>query len=180
MKQDIRLEVLSEQTLNADTAGLADILLDCVHEGASVGFLDSIDPAQAQHYWQGVAQRAGKFELTVLAAFVDEKLAGTVQLILSPQPNQPHRADVAKLLVSPRFRRLGIASRLMRTVEELARELDRNLLVLDTLSGTGAEHLYFGLGWTKVGEIPRYALLPNGGEPLPTSIFYKDLREMTA
>lgn len=177
MEQEIRVKVLTEQTLTSSMPGLVDILLESVQSGASVGFLDALDASQAQFYWQGVVQRVGKFELKLLAAFVDEKLAGTVQLILSPQPNQPHRAEVAKLLVSPRFRRLGIASRLMQRVEALAHELDRDLLVLDTLSGTGAEKLYFGLGWIKVGEIPRYALLPTGGEPLPTSIFYKDLKK---
>lgn len=172
----VRVTVLSEPTLTASLPELVDILLECVQGGASVGFLAALDASQAQFYWLGVADRARKSDLFVLAAFVGEKLAGTVQLILSPQPNQPHRAEIAKMLVSPKYRRVGIASGLMQGAEELARELQRDLLVLDTLSGTGAEHLYIGLGWTKVGEIPRYALLPEGGEPLPTSIFYKDLR----
>ncbi len=123
-----------------------------------------------------VAQRSESGELVVLGAFVDGTLAGTVTLIFSAPPNQPHKGDIAKLLVSPNFRRMGLATELMNAAEDLARELDRNLLVLDTLAGTPAEIFYEQQGWTKIGEIPRFALLPEGGEPLPTSIFYKDLR----
>ena len=176
VKPKVSLKVLDEQTLLADIAGLTEILRNCVHDGASVGFMAGLTEAQAGEYWEKVAQRAKNFELVVLGAYADGKIAGTLQLIFSPQPNQPHRADVAKLLVDPSYRRLGIATSLMKIIEALALELGRDQLVLDTISGTGAEKLYVELGWTKVGEIPRYALLPKGGDPLPTSVFYKDLR----
>jgi GNAT superfamily N-acetyltransferase len=175
MAHHVAVKVLSRDALTENIPGLVEILIECVREGASIGFLSELTPVQALAYWEKVSSRFSHSELLVLAAFVDDELAGTVQLIFAPQPNQPHRADVAKLLVSPRFRRLGIASALMSRVEEVALEKGRDLLVLDTLTGTGAETLYFGLGWAKVGEIPRYALLPEGGEPRATSVFYKDL-----
>jgi GNAT superfamily N-acetyltransferase len=177
MAHHVAVRVLTRDSLTDNIPGLVDILIECVLEGASIGFLSDLTLEQALEYWQKVSSRFSHSELIVLAAFVDGNLAGTVQLVLSPQPNQPHRADVAKLLVSPRFRRLGIASALMQKIEELALDVGRDLLVLDTLTGTGAELLYLGLGWTKIGEIPRYALLPEGGEPLPTSIFFKSLKK---
>jgi len=175
-KSAISLKVLSEETLVANISGLAGILRNCVQDGASLGFMEGLTLHQAAEYWEGVVHRARKFEVVVLGAFVDGEIAGTVQLVFSPQPNQTHRADVAKLLVDPAFRRKGIATSLMKSLEELALELDRDLLVLDTISVSPAEAFYLGLGWTKVGEIPRYARLPEGGEPLSTSIFYKNFK----
>jgi ribosomal protein S18 acetylase RimI-like enzyme len=177
MAHHVAVRVLSRDALTDNIPGLVEILLECVRDGASIGFLSELTHDQALEYWQKVSLRFSHSELLVLAAFVDGELAGTVQLIFSPQPNQPHRADIAKLLVSPRYRRLGIASALMQKIEEVASSEGRDLLVLDTLTGTGAELLYLGLGWTKIGEIPRYALLPEGGEPHPTSIFYKSLKK---
>ena len=180
MKPNVNIKVLNEQTLLADISGFAEILRNCVNDGASVGFMDDLTDAEAGEYWEKVAQRAKNFELVALGAYVDGEIAGTVQLIFSPQPNQLHRAEVAKLLVDPAYRRLGIAKSLMKTIEDLALELSRDLLVLDTITGSGAETLYDGLGWSKVGEIPRYALMPEGGDPLPTSVFYKDLKQVAA
>ena len=164
MVQNIQVRVLNNHSLAENIPGLAAILLTCVRDGASVGFMDSMHLIDAMEFWRGVNDRSDASELVVLGGFVDDELAGTVQLIFSPQLNQPHKAEVAKLLVSPKFRRLGIAQQLMAAIEDLAMEFDRHLLVLDTLSGTAAETLYLGLGWTKVGEIPRFALAPAGGE----------------
>ena len=175
MVQNIQIRVLNNSTLAENIPGLAEILMVCVRDGASIGFMSEMPLIEAMEFWRRVNDRSDAAELVVLGAFVDDELAGTVQLIFSAQPNQPHKANVAKLLVSPKFRRLGIARQLMTAIEDLALEFDRDMLVLDTLSGTSAESLYLGLGWTKVGEIPRFAFVPEGGEPLPTSVFFKDL-----
>lgn len=153
---------------------LAEILHECVADGASVSFMGDLDTWTAEKYWQGIAQKSDADEAVVLGAFVDEKLVGTATLVLHMPPNQPHRAEVSKVLVSPRFRRRGIAKSLMLTVEAQAMERGKDLLVLDTVPGSGAESLYAGLGWQKVGEIPRFALSPTGAMQ-STSVFYKDL-----
>ncbi len=110
----------------------------------------------------------------MLGAFDEEVLVGTVTLVLDMPPNQQHRADVSKLLVSPHHRRRGIARALMKEVEKLAQREKRILLVLDTGTGSGAESLYSDLNWIKVGEIPRYSLEING-ELLAASYFYKEV-----
>jgi GNAT superfamily N-acetyltransferase len=101
---------------------------------------------------------------------------GTAQLLLDTPPNQPHRAELAKMLVHRRARRRGLGRALFAAAEAEARRRGRTLLTFDTLAGTGAERLYLACGCTKVGEIPGYALLPGGGEPAATSVFFKELR----
>lgn len=157
---------------------LAFILCECVAGGAAVHFTKDLDQAGAENFWRGVGKRNSAGELIILGAFVEGTLAGTVSLILNTPPNQPHRGEISKLLVSPRFRRLGIAKKLMQTVEKKAREHGRDLLVLDTNSKSEAENLYLSLGWQKIGEIPRYSLTPDG-EPKPASFFYKELLDNT-
>jgi len=106
--------VLSGEALTENVPALAEVLLECVRDGASIGFMSDLSVVQAVEYWKKIAARSANSELYLLAAFVDGDLAGTVQLVLSPQPNQPHRAEVSKLLVRPRFRRLGVARELMQ------------------------------------------------------------------
>lgn len=157
----------------ADLSGLAEVLLDCVAGGASVSFMAGLTRAQAQAWWQGVADdvRAGKRALLV-ARDAAGAICGTVQLVLAQPDNQPHRADLAKMLVHRRARRSGLGERLMRAAEDLARERGKTLLVLDTVTGGDAERLYTRLGWQRVGVIPDYALWPTG-RLCATTVFYK-------
>jgi ribosomal protein S18 acetylase RimI-like enzyme len=152
---------------------LADVLFDCVEGGASVSFMLPMARETALNFWKKVADGIARGERTLLVAEDGEGIAGTVQLITDMPENQPHRADVAKLLVHRRARGMGIGRRLMEAVEDAARERGRRVLVLDTASET-AERLYERLGWQRVGVVPDYALLP-GGAPCATVFFYKDV-----
>jgi GNAT superfamily N-acetyltransferase len=150
---------------------LADVLLDCVEGGASVSFMLPMAHETALRFWQKVADGIARGERTLLVAEDGEGIAGTVQLMTDMPENQPHRADVAKLLVHRRARGAGIGRRLMEAVEDAAREQGRRVLVLDTASDT-AERLYERLGWQRVGVVPDYALLPDG-ELCQTVFYYK-------
>jgi GNAT superfamily N-acetyltransferase len=154
---------------------LAEVLLDSVQGGASVSFMESLSRAEAECFFESVLEGVQKGERILLGAFLDSKLVGTVQLVMSMPPNQPHRADVAKLLVLRPARGQGIGRLLMEHAEEVARLAGKTLLVLDTATGGEAEKLYVRLGWTMLGVIPRYAMYPDGrwGD---TSFFWKQLR----
>ena len=152
---------------------LADVLLDCVEGGASVSFMLPLARERALRFWQEVAEGIARGERTLLVAEDKGSITGTVQLITAMPDNQPHRADVAKLLVHRRGRGAGIGQRLMQAIEDTARAQGRHLLVLDTASET-AERLYARLGWQRVGVVPDYALLPEGGL-CATTFFYKHL-----
>jgi ribosomal protein S18 acetylase RimI-like enzyme len=164
-----RLRTLSEEQID----DLATILVDCVEGFASVGFMLPYERSQAVEFWRGVAQEVEAGRRALLVAADDEGLCGTVQLVLAQPDNQPHRADVTKMLVHRRARRRGIGETLMRAAERLAIECDKSLLVLDTASDS-AERLYERTGWTRVGTIPGYALLPQGGL-CDTVVFYREL-----
>jgi GNAT superfamily N-acetyltransferase len=153
---------------------LADVLLDCVAGGASVSFMASLSKAEAESFFEKVVDGVERGERILLAAFVDSELLGTVQIVTATPPNQPHRADVAKLLVHRSARDQGLATRLMEQVEEASRLAGKTLLVLDTVTGGDAERLYTRLGWTKSGIIPNYALFPDG-RFCDTTIFWKEL-----
>ena len=153
---------------------LAEVLLDCVEGGASVSFMASLSKAEAESFFETVLAGVDKGERILLAAFLDSKLAGTVQILLATPPNQPHRADIAKLLVARAARGQGIAGQLMERAEEASRLAGKSLLVLDTVTGDRAERLYLRLGWTKSGVIPKYAMYPDG-KWCDTSIFWKQL-----
>lgn len=152
---------------------LAELLKDCVDGGASVSFMHPMTIDKALGFWRSVADGVARGERALLVAEdLDGQIVGTVQLILSQPENQPHRADVAKMLVHRRVRQRGVAGRLMERVETVARDERKTLLVLDTVSGSDAERVYLRAGWQRVGEIPDYALMPDG--PLcPATIFYK-------
>lgn len=150
---------------------LADVLLDCVEGGASVGFMALMARDTAVRFWERVGASVARGERTLLVAEDEEGIVGTVQMITDMPENQPHRADVAKLLVHRRARRAGVGRRLMEAVEAAAREQGRTVLVLDTASGA-AERLYVRLGWTRVGAVPDYALLPDGAL-CATTFYYK-------
>jgi GNAT superfamily N-acetyltransferase len=155
-------------------AALAGVLLDCVEGGASVSFMASLSKADAKSYFEDVIAGVQKGDRILLAAFFDSTLVGTVQVLISMPPNQPHRADVAKLLVARAARGKGIGSRLMEEAEKMSRLAGKTLLVLDTATGDHAERLYVRLGWTRLGVIPGYAMYPDGtwGD---TTFFWKRL-----
>ncbi len=156
---------------------LSGILIDCVQGGASVSFMRTLTAARADAFWQGVAERVSAGAAELLAAWVDGEMVGTVQLCRAAAENQPHRADVAKMLVHRRARRRGVGGALMRAVEDRARALGLTLLVLDTVTGGDGERLYARMGWMRVGVVPGYALFPDG-VPCDTTIFYKSLRKI--
>jgi ribosomal protein S18 acetylase RimI-like enzyme len=164
------IEQLTLPVSDGDLRGLALLLLDATASSASVGFLDSTTLESAEEWW-----RQSTSERTILLVTRDaEGITGTVQLRPAAMPNQPHRADIAKLLVHRRARRRGLGVMLMEEIECRARSAGFTLLVLDTKRGDAAESLYRRAGWTEVGVIPRYALNPDGSM-CDTVIFYKDL-----
>lgn len=156
---------------------LAALLHACVHGGASVNFVLPFPMEEAEAFWRGKvlpAMAAGT--RTVLAVEVDGAIAGSVQLSTETPPNQPHRADVTKLLVHPAFRRRGIGRVLMLGLEEEARARGRTMLNLDTTTGGAAEPLYTGLGFVTVGVIPHFSLATTGERLEPTTVMYKRLQ----
>ncbi len=155
-------------------AGLADVLIDCVEGGASVSFMLPLTRDRAVRFWRGVADGVAAGERAVLVAEDERGLCGTVQLVLAQPDNQPHRADLAKMLVHRRARRRGLGAALMRAAEATARECGKTLLVLDAVTGGDAARLYERLGWVRVGDIPGYALYPDG-RPCGTTYYYRNL-----
>jgi len=154
--------------------GLADVLIDCVEGGASVSFMHPLTRDRAAAFWRRVAQGVAAGQRALLIAEDDHGLCGTVQLVLDLPENQPHRADVTKMLVHRRARRHGLGAALMRAAEEAARDCGRTLLVLDAVTGGDAARLYERLGWVRVGDIPGYALFPRGGL-CSTTVYYRNL-----
>jgi len=165
-----RLNAVDDSTID----GLAAVLIDCVEGGASVSFLHPLTRDRAVAYWRRVAQGVAAGERALLVAEDERGLCGTVQLVLDLPENQPHRADLAKMLVHRRSRRQGLGAALMRAAEATARECGRTLLVLDAVTGGDAARLYERLGWVRVGEIPDYALFPRGGL-CGTTVYYRNL-----
>ncbi|CAG2144684.1 GNAT family N-acetyltransferase [Cupriavidus plantarum] len=141
---------------------LSDVLIDCVEGGASVSFMLPIARETAQRFWRQVAEGVVRDERVLLVAEHEGRVVGTVQLITAQPENQPHRADVAKMLVHRNARRQGIAERLLAAVDEAARAAGKSVLVLDTVTGGDAERLYKRAGWERVGDVPNYALMPDG------------------
>jgi GNAT superfamily N-acetyltransferase len=157
----------------AQLQGLADVLRDCVEGGASVSFMLPLAQERALAFWRHVAEGVARGERALLVAEDSQGIVGTVQLVLAQPENQPHRADLSKMLVHRRARRQGIGALLMQAAEAAARAQGKTLLVLDT-SSAEAERLYARSGWTRVGTVPGFALLPEG-EPCATTFFYREL-----
>lgn len=172
-------EPVTVRRVRADQAAacvepLADLLIDCVAGGASVSFMWPLPRDKALAFWRGVADGVARGERVLLVAEDASGIVGTVQLVTSLPDNQPHRADVAKMLVLRRARRQGIAQRLMEVLDDEARREGRTVLVLDTVTGGDAERLYARAGWQRVGDVPKYALMPDG-RFCGTTFFYKHL-----
>jgi ribosomal protein S18 acetylase RimI-like enzyme len=157
----------------SDIAALVGVLLDCVAGGASVSFMSPLTRERATLFWRRVAAEATAGDRVLLVAEDEHGICGTVQLVLDLPENQPHRADVSKMLVHRRARCRGVGEALMRAAEDCAREHGRTTLVLDTASDD-ARRLYERLGWIKVGDIPAYALLPDG-TPCATTYYFREL-----
>lgn len=164
------LEIVSDGEIQA----LSDVLIDCVEGGASVGFMRPLSRAKANAFWIGVAAGVARGERLLLAAQdAAGVILGTVQIVFAQFENQPHRADIAKMLVHQLARRHGIGAALLAAAERAAARAGKTLLVLDTASGD-AERLYAKLGWQPCGVIPGFALLPGGGL-CDTKFFYRTL-----
>lgn len=172
MATDTRVRRVGSLT-DAEAGDLADVLVDCVEGGASVGFMQPLSPVRALAFWMDVAAAAARGERALLVAEDADGVAGTVQLVLHQADNQPHRADLVKMLVHRRARRRGLGAALLRAAETVARECHRTLLTLDTASDDAAR-LYARHGWRRAGVIPGYALLPHG-QLHHTTYFYREL-----
>jgi GNAT superfamily N-acetyltransferase len=172
MAEKIEVRRLSPVEAREQLDALAGVLADCVAGGASVGYMAPFSLADARAVYEAYARDAEGGGRVILGAFVDGSLVGTAQLVLAVPPNQPHRAEVARVLVHRSARRRGIAQRLMEQLEHEARAEGRTLLVLDAVSDGDAARLYDRLGWNTVGVIPDYALYPDG-RLCDTTVFWK-------
>jgi len=171
----IDIAVLSELVDDTALGQLADVLVDCVEGGASVSFLSPYSRDEALAFFRKVAASVASGDTLLLAAKLDGKIVGTVQLGLDTPPNQPHRADIKKMLVHRSARGHGVGAALMSRVEEEARRLNRWLLVLDTVPDDNGYRLYVRQGWTLAGIIPDYAMFPDG-RLCDTALFWKNLK----
>lgn len=175
MSDDVRVRRLGANEAAACAEALADVLIDCVEGGASVSFMWPLPREKAVGFWRKVADGVADGERVLLVAEDREgQIVGTVQLLMNLPDNQPHRGDIAKMLVHRKARRRGIAQKLMAAIDDAARDEGRTVLVLDTVTGGDAERLYERAGWQRVGVVPKYALMPDG-EFCGTTFFYKHL-----
>lgn len=159
-----------------EMAGLCDVLIDCVEGGASVNFMWPMTREKAERYWRKVADSLARGERALVIAEDDGgEIMGTAQAVWAEAENQPHRADISKMLVRRNARRHGVGALVLAAAERAARDAGRTLLVLDTASPE-AERMYERGGWQRVGTVPKFALLPDG--PFcHTVFFYKDLAQ---
>ncbi|VXC71889.1 GNAT family N-acetyltransferase [Massilia sp. 9I] len=175
MSESVTVRRLNAVEALAAVEGLADVLVDCVEGGASVSFMLPLARERAMDFWRGVAEGVERGERALLVAQDHGgRILGTVQLITAMPDNQPHRADVAKMLVHRSARRAGIAQALMAAIDDVARCEGKTVLVLDTVTGGDAERLYERAGWQRAGVVPKYALMPDGAF-CATTFFYKHL-----
>jgi GNAT superfamily N-acetyltransferase len=172
--EQVEIRRLSGAELRGQLDALAAVLHDCVAGGASVGYMEPFSHAEALSAFEGFAAEAERGRRLILAAFANGELVGTAQVVLELMPNQPHRGEIAKVLVHRTARGRGIARRLMERAEDEARAEGKTLLVLDAVTGGDAARLYDRLGWTTVGIVPNFALYPDG-RPCDTTYFWKAL-----
>ena len=167
------IDRLNKDAAAADVHALAQLLVDAVESNAGVSFLGDLTLATAEAWWRSVLDSLPERAI-VLVARDEQGIVGTVKLMPSWAPNQPHRADVTKLIVHRRARRRGIARALMAALEDAARTAGFTLLLLDTRKGDSAERLYASMGWVRVGEVPGFALNPDG-TMCDTVFYYRQL-----
>lgn len=170
------LKALDANDLRFAARDFAALLIDCVDSGASIHFLKDVGQLKATLFWSAMADQAAKDGRVILALRRknDGGLVGTVQVVPAGPENQPHRAEIAKMMVLQAERKKGLGEALMRAAEMAARQMGKTLLTLDTATGSAAERLYTRLGWTKVGDIPDYALTPEG-DLCAATVFYKKI-----
>ncbi len=176
MHKDFIIEQVSNKT-DIDIEQLAALMINVVSNGASIGFMDNLNEAEATLFWSKVLDKViqGKVLLFVARETHSGQIVGTVQLQIDLPPNQPHRGDVAKMLVHANYRRQGIAEQLLHYLENIALQHNRYVLVLDTVTDSPAQQLYTKCGWVVVGNIPEYALFPDG-KACSTTYMYRKLR----
>ncbi|QGZ60106.1 GNAT family N-acetyltransferase [Paraburkholderia acidiphila] len=175
MSETIKIRCLTAEQARASAPALAQVLIDCVEGGASVSFMLPISHDTALAFWHEVAQGVARGERILLAAEdARQRIVGTAQLVTAQPENQPHRADVAKVLVHRDARRHGVGLRLMAAIDAAARDAGKSVLVLDTVTGGAAEGLYARAGWERVGAVPNYALMPDGTY-CGTTFYHKQL-----
>lgn len=177
MMSAIVIREIGAQEAERRIAELGAILRDAVDGGASVNFLAGFTQGEAEEFWRGQIPGIADGSRHLLVADDGEKLVGTAVLTKAPQPNQPHRADVGKMLVLSSLRRQGLGRRLLDAVEHLARVQGRTLLMLDTTSGSSGDWLYRSCGWVQFGIVPGHAL-STAGVPTDTAFFYKQISEL--
>ena len=165
-----RLRTVDDNQIDA----LARLLIDSVESGASVSFMRPLTYEKAEGFWRRVAEDVEAGVRLLLVAEDEHGICGTVQLLLDMPENQPHRADLLKMLVHSRARRQGVGAALMRAAEDAARESGKWLLVLDAVTDGDGARLYERLGWVRVGDIPDFALYPEGGL-CSTTYYYRRL-----
>ena len=170
----ITIEALDAGTVSAALPALGEILQDAVANGASVGFMAWNTSADFERFWTNVAADVASGQVVLFVARDQRGIVGTAQLHLIGKPNQPHRAEIAKVLVHSNARRRGIGEALMGAAEAAAKQAGRDLLVLDTDHASAARRFYTRLGWIEVGTIPRFALMPDGSD-CGSTFFYKQL-----
>lgn len=169
------IRLLTPEQARERRAGLVDLLVDAVESGASVSFVWPMTRMKAEAWWDGALASQAQGERLILSAETDGRIDGSVQVVFAPQENQTFRADLAKMLVHRRARRLGVGAALVAAAEEEARRVGRTLLTLDTDSGSDGERLYARLGWVKVGEVPAYSTSADHHTRNAASFFYKQL-----
>jgi GNAT superfamily N-acetyltransferase len=174
MNETVAIHVLSPREAAEQINALSKVLIDCVEGGASVSFMLPMTQDKAETFWRGVADGVAAGERILLVAEESGEIVGTVQVVLKQPENQPHRADISKMLVHRKARKRGVGATLMLAAEDAARKAGKSVLVLDTVTGSDAERLYMRLGWERVGVIPNYALWPQG-ELCPTTYFHKQI-----
>lgn len=173
----IRIRRLSRVTED-DVRSLADVLVDCVEGGASVSFMLPLTHARAAAFWRGLGPDVAAGARILLAAEDEAGIVGTAQLVVAQPENQPHRADLAKMLVHRRARGRGVGAALLEAAEEAAVAAGKSLIVLDTATGSDAERLYRRHGWIAAGTVPGFAHWPAGGL-CATTFYYRALGRPT-
>lgn len=168
----MQIRALTEAIDPRQLEDLCALLIDAVEGGASLGFLKPMDLERAQTYWESVSKAVLAGEKALLVAEIEGAILGTVQVVLDMPQNQPHRGEISKMIVHTKVRQLGLGMRLLGASEERAQLAGKSLLVLDTQTGSAAEHLYRKAGYSPLPPLPDYALTPDG-VLAPTTIFWK-------
>lgn len=167
------VRILTQIELDAHLSELCRVLIDSVRDGAAVSFMANMTKSDAEQFWrQEVGPRLVIGHCHLFGAFVDDVLVGTVQLVTGMPPNQPHRAEISKMIVHPEVRRRGLGKALMTAALDLARDKGKKLVTLDTRTGDVSEGLYRSVGFMEAGKIPDYAFDPDGQARHSTTYMY--------